>query len=41
MGPLLVVAHVRAHIKGSGHLIPIEEPVQLANEIAQFIAANT
>jgi 3-oxoadipate enol-lactonase len=33
-------AHFRI-IEGSGHLIPIDEPVQLANEIAQFIAANT
>jgi pimeloyl-ACP methyl ester carboxylesterase len=23
-------------IKGSGHLIPIDEPLQLANEIASF-----
>jgi 3-oxoadipate enol-lactonase len=26
-------------IKGSGHLIPIDEPVQLAKEIASFISA--
>jgi pimeloyl-ACP methyl ester carboxylesterase len=28
-----------AIIKGSGHLIPIDEPVQLANAIGQFVAA--
>jgi pimeloyl-ACP methyl ester carboxylesterase len=27
-------------IKGSGHLIPIDEPAQLARAIAQFVEAN-
>jgi pimeloyl-ACP methyl ester carboxylesterase len=28
-------------IQGSGHLIPIDEPVQLANAIEQFVAGHT
>lgn len=30
-----------AIVKGSGHLIPIDEPVQLAQEIASFITQLT
>lgn len=26
-----------AMIKGSGHLVPIDEPIQLAKEIARFL----